>query len=52
MDRHIITIVISTDADPSTILDVAQQFGAHFEEMTSEDCKIDDNEVSVETISD
>ena len=47
MDKHVVTIVISTDADPSTVLEVAQQFGEYFGEMTSEECKVDDDDVSV-----
>ena len=47
MEKYIITIPVATDADPSTILDVAQSFGNYFEEMTSEEIKVDEEETCV-----
>ncbi len=51
MAKYIIKIPIETEADPSTLLDVAQQFSEFFEERTSEDAVVDEEETSVEPIS-
>jgi hypothetical protein len=47
MDKYIIHIHVKTDADPSTILDNALEFGSFFEEMTSQEMKVDEDETSV-----
>jgi hypothetical protein len=47
MDKYIIKIPVATDADPSHILEVAQQFGDYFEEMTSEEIEVDVEEACV-----
>ena len=50
VDKHIVTIPIETDVDPSTILEIAQGFHKLVREHTSEDCDIDEDEVSVESV--
>ncbi len=50
MDKLIVTIPIKTDVDPSTILEIAQGFNKLVLEHTSEDCDIDEDEVSVESV--
>jgi len=47
MEKYIIHIHVSTDADPSSVLDNALEFGSYFESMTSEKMVVDEDETAV-----
>jgi len=47
---YIIKITVETDVDPSTLLDIAHQFGAFVKGHTSEECKVDEVEASVDEV--
>lgn len=48
MEKYKITIIVESEADPSSLLDVALEFGSFFEDQTSEGCDVDGDETSVE----
>lgn len=50
MGKYIITIPVESDIDPSELLDIALEFGKFVEDQASEECSIDDDEVSVEAV--
>jgi len=49
MARHLITIPVDTDLDPSTILDFALEFAEGLSRQTGEDVTQDEDETAVES---
>ncbi len=51
MTEQTVTIYISTEVDPSQLLDLALEFAGYVNERTGESCSIDEGMTSVEETS-